>query len=300
MTADNTEYDEDDIYPEDQGYLSDEDDDTDTDYSDDDTTEDYDDDQDADAYDDEDDYDYDYDDTDDGEDYDEDEDDYDDEDDDQDDTDDEDTTADEAEDTTADTDEEDTGFNLEDWPDTDPDGQDEDGDGDTDARDALIRKLRQENAAARVRNREMQEQAVSAVEDTLGEMLGSIANQIGYTGELDPDGIAAFMGQSQKQAAEARRDLAIHKAATALGVDTEALTDSRSFIARIEALDPTEKAYGDAVGAEVRRYAEAHPTAKRQNRAPRSGGDFTATRGTMPTNEMTIEQIAAARRERRR
>jgi hypothetical protein len=97
----------------------------------------------------------------------------------------------------------------------------------------------------------------------------------------------------------ARRDLAIHKAATAANVNTEDLLDSRSFITRIEALDPAGQAYAEAVNAEVRKYAEAHPNAAASTRPARSGGDFTAAQGNMPTPQNEIERLAEQRRKRR-
>lgn len=198
-----------------------------------------------------------------------------------------------------DEDDDDTGLDLEDWPDNSDDATDEDGDGDTDARDVLIKKLRAENAKHRVRNNEILEQAESAVTSTVEMILTGLAESIGYDGDLDPDALAEYIGKSRDDAAAARRDLAIHKAATAANVNTEDLLDSRSFITRIDALDPAGQAYAEAVNAEVRKYAEAHPNATASNRPARSGGDFTAAQGNMPTPQNEIERLAEQRRKRR-
>lgn len=193
----------------------------------------------------------------------------------------------------------DDGLDLEDWPDNSDDATDEDGDGDTDARDALIKKLRAENAKHRVRNNEILDQAESAVTSTVETMLTGLADSIGYDGDLDPEALAEYIGKSRNDAAAARRDLAIHKAATAANVNTEDLLDSRSFITRIDALDPAGQAYAEAVNAEVRKYAEAHPNTTANNRPARSGGDFTAAQGNMPTPQNEIERLAENRRKRR-
>lgn len=193
----------------------------------------------------------------------------------------------------------DDGLDLEDWPDNSDDATDEDGDGDTDARDVLIKKLRAENAKHRVRNNEILEQTESAVTSTVETILTGLADSIGYDGDLDPDALAEFIGKSRTDAAAARRDLAIHKAATAANVNTEDLLDSRSFITRIDALDPAGQAYAEAVNAEVRKYAEAHPNAAASTRPARSGGDFTAAQGNMPTPQNEIERLAEQRRKRR-
>lgn len=193
----------------------------------------------------------------------------------------------------------DTDVDLDGWPVDDPDLTDEDGDGDLDAKDLIIRKLRKENAAARVRNREIQDSAVAAAEETIGSMLGTIATRIGYDGDLDPDGIAEHYDQARADAASARSELAVVKAATALGADVDRLLDSNSFTQRINSLDPMEKAYPDAVSAEVRRFMDSHPEAKRNSQAPRSSGDLSNAKPTMPTEEMTVEQLAKRRRERR-
>lgn len=258
-------------------YTDDEDEDTDED-----GTEDYDD---ADEYDDQDDEEY----QDDDEDPEEtDEDDYTDTD-----------NGDDEPDTDETEDYDDDGLDLEDWPDNSDDATDEDGDGDTDARDVLIKKLRAENAKHRVRNNEILEQIESAVTSTVETILTGLADSIGYDGDLDPDALAEFIGKSRTDAAAARRDLAIHKAATAANVNTEDLLDSRSFITRIDALDPAGQAYAEAVNAEVRKYAEAHPNAAASTRPARSGGDFTAAQGNMPTPQNEIERLAEQRRKRR-
>lgn len=227
-----------------------------------------------------------------------DQDDYDDQDDDAEATPD-DTDADDYDDADDTEDYDDDGLDLEDWPDNSDDATDEDGDGDTDARDVLIKKLRAENAKHRVRNNEILEQAESAVTSTVETILTGLADTIGYDGDLDPDALAEYIGKSRNDAAAARRDLAIHKAATAANVNTEDLLDSRSFITRIDALDPAGQAYAEAVNAEVRKYAEAHPNAAASNRPARSGGDFTAAQGNMPTPQNEIERLAAERRKRR-
>lgn len=200
---------------------------------------------------------------------------------------------------TDETEDYDDGLDLEDWPDNSDDATDEDGDGDTDARDVLIKKLRAENAKHRVRNNEILEQTESAVTSTVETILTGLADSIGYDGDLDPDALAEFIGKSRNDAAAARRDLAIHKAATAANVNTEDLLDSRSFITRIDALDPAGQAYAEAVNAEVRKYAEAHPNAAASTRPARSGGDFTAAQGNMPTPQNEIERLAEQRRKRR-
>lgn len=200
---------------------------------------------------------------------------------------------------TDETEDDDDGLDLEDWPDNSDDATDEDGDGDTDARDVLIKKLRAENAKHRVRNNEILEQAESAVTSTVETILTGLADRIGYDGDLDPDALAEYIGKSRNDAAAARRDLAIHKAATAANINTEDLLDSRSFITRIDALDPAGQAYAEAVNAEVRKYAEAHPNAAASTRPARSGGDFTAAQGNMPTPQNEIERLAEQRRKRR-
>lgn len=314
-----SEYD-DDLYDDDDLYGDDDEQDDDGDYDDagdDQAADDYDDDDyDDDEYD-SDEYDYDDDVTDEDDDEDDDGTDYDYYDD-YDDEDEQDSDADTADDDLPDDDgddydtddyeddedtdpegEGDTDVDLDGWPVDDPDLTDEDGDGDVDAKDLIIRKLRKENAAARVRNREIQDSAVAAAEETIGSMLGTIATRIGYDGDLDPDGIADHYDQARADAASARSELAVVKAATALGADVDRLLDSNSFTQRINSLDPMEKAYPDAVSAEVRRFMDSHPEAKRNSQAPRSSGDLSNAKPTMPTEEMTVEQLAKRRRERR-
>ena len=123
----------------------------------------------------------------------------------------------------------------------------------------LIKGVRHEAADYRSKAKTAADQARDAIVQDLGKALGLITddNQAPSVDQLTTQVTAA-----QATAAEARRELAVYRAAAALHVDAAALTDSRSFLASISDVDPDDsKAFTDAIAAHVKTYPQHMPQA---------------------------------------
>lgn len=126
------------------------------------------------------------------------------------------------------------------------------------ADDPRLRAARDEAYQNRVKAREQQQAAEKAAQEkadliqTLGKALGLVKDDDGEGDGPDADALAKQVAQSQAQAAEAARELAVYKAASAHGADPAKLLDSRSFLASIAEVDHTDsKALGAAIKTAV-------------------------------------------------
>ncbi len=99
---------------------------------------------------------------------------------------------------------------------------------------AEVQKARQEAAAARTSSRDSAK--ASAREELLKE-LGLVTDDK----PADPAQLAADLQATRTAAADAARELAIFRNAPA-GVDVQKLLDSRAFVAKVGAIDPTDSA----------------------------------------------------------
>lgn len=85
------------------------------------------------------------------------------------------------------------------------------------------------------------------------------------TDEPDPVEVAS---RSTAEAAAAKRELAIFKAASAAGADPTKLLDSNSFMSSVSGLDPSD---GSAVSAAIQAALTANPSLKTARAASASG-----------------------------
>lgn len=92
--------------------------------------------------------------------------------------------------------------------------------------------------------------------------------------------------QSTAEAAAAKRELAIFKAAAATGADPTRLLDSNSFMSSVSGLDPAD---GAAVTAAITAAIAANPQLKAAQAASASG---TELGGTGETGQITEAQLA--------
>lgn len=114
------------------------------------------------------------------------------------------------------------------------------------------------------------------------------------TEEPDP---ATLLTQSQTEAAAAKRELAVFKAAAAAGADPVKLLDRNSFTSTIKDIDPSD---GDALKAAITAAVEADNTLKAVRAAGASGVEQTGGTGELGQTteaqlaQMTPEQIVEA------
>lgn len=122
-----------------------------------------------------------------------------------------------------------------------------------DAAKAEIERLRRENGAARTNAKaQAAEEARKELANTIGKALGIVEDGA----ETDPAKLTESLTTSQREAKQARVELAVFRNAAAAGGDPAALLDSASFLAKVADLDPTDSAaLGDAIKAAI----EANP-----------------------------------------
>lgn len=102
------------------------------------------------------------------------------------------------------------------------------------------------------------------------------------TGDDDGDGedpvkaAADAREAAEREAREARLELAIHRAAGGLNADPAALLDSRAFLTRAADLDPSDQ---EAVAGAIRDAIKDNPKLAVTQAAPRNHADFTGASG---------------------
>jgi hypothetical protein len=134
----------------------------------------------------------------------------------------------------------------------------------------MIRELRAESAGYRTK--------ASSAEQTRQETMDAIAKALGLKGDDDPAKAAQTAAEERDQArAEARqvqRENAVLRAAGKHGADPNALTDSRSFMRALDAIDPAADDFAEQLDAAIAKAVEANPNLKTSAPAPpaRSGG----------------------------
>lgn len=171
-----------------------------------------------------------------------------------------------------------------------------------DSAKAEIERLRRENGAARTNAKaQAAEDARKELANTIGKALGIVEDGA----ETDPAKLTESLTVSQREAKQARVELAVFRNAAAAGADPAALLDSASFLAKVADLDPTDPA---ALSEAIKAAVEANPrlgAAPAEPKAPApnpaqgasaSGATAPAQLGSADLERMTPEQIVEARK----
>lgn len=153
----------------------------------------------------------------------------------------------------------------------------------------LIKDLRTEAATNRTK--------ATTAEQTKQETMDAIAKALGLKSDDDPAKAAQTAAEerdaAQKQARDATTTLAVYRMATKHGANAESLTDSRTFMAKLEAMDPAADDFAAQVEAAIKAAVEANPALKTAPPVPvRSGGPVNG--GTPPAGQWTQEDLDAA------
>lgn len=144
---------------------------------------------------------------------------------------------------------------------------------DPEAARAEIERLRRENGAARTNAKQQAaDEARTALATEIGKALGLVKDE-----PADPAKLTEQLTASQQSAQSARVELAVFKAAAAVGGDPSALLDSASFLAKVSSLDPSDSAaitaaISEAVAANPRLGAATAPRVPAPNPAQGSSG----------------------------
>jgi hypothetical protein len=108
----------------------------------------------------------------------------------------------------------------------------------------------------------------------------------------DPDALAKTVADRDDQLRKNTVEFAAYKAATRLGADPDALLDSRTFLAKLEKLDPSSDTYTADLESAVNEAKESNPKLSASH-TPRSG----PAQGARQTTGGIDSQIAEAERK---
>ncbi|MEN6426110.1 MAG: hypothetical protein ABFE13_12145 [Phycisphaerales bacterium] len=153
----------------------------------------------------------------------------------------------------------------------------------------VIHDLRTENATTRTK--------ATTAETEKQATLDKIATALGLKPDDDPAKAAQTAAEERdaalKTAQDATTTLAVYRIAAKQGANAESLTDSRSFMAKLEALDPAADDFATQVETAIKAALEANPSLATAPAVPaRSGGPVG---GGVPTpGQWTAEDLAAA------
>jgi hypothetical protein len=172
------------------------------------------------------------------------------------------------------------------------------------AAEAEIKRLRQENGAARTNAKaQAAADAKNELAQTIGKALGLVKDE-----PIDPAKLTESLTASQAEAKQARVELAVFRAASTAGGDPAALLDSTSFLKSLDGVDPSDTA---AVAEAITKAVEANsrlgaasseprppaPNPAQGSSASGPGGVAQLTRADL--DGMSAQQIEAARKEGR-
>jgi hypothetical protein len=149
----------------------------------------------------------------------------------------------------------------------------------------LIRDTRSEAAGARTK--------LTAAEQTSQGILAAVAKAAGIEipGEKpDPEKLASDLAASREAAKQASLKLAVYQAAGAHQGNPDALLDSNTFLAGVQALDPTAADFGTQVSEAIKAAVAANPSLKKLQAGTASTVDTSG--GTGEQGQLTEEQVA--------
>jgi hypothetical protein len=137
---------------------------------------------------------------------------------------------------------------------------------------AYIKALRVENSTNRTK--------ATAADTARQETMDAIAKALGLKGDDDPAAAAKTAAEERDAAKTVAKNLAVENAilrmAAKQGANPESLTDSRSFMRQLEAIDPAADDFAEKVEGAIKAALEGNPALKAQGApvvAPaRSGG----------------------------
>ncbi|PSK95779.1 hypothetical protein CLV30_12831 [Haloactinopolyspora alba] len=144
------------------------------------------------------------------------------------------------------------------------------------------------------------------VEKKYNDALDGIAKALGLKEDdtpPDPAKLAEELDSTKSAHRSALVELAVFKAAGKYSADPEALTDSRSFVEKLEKLDPSAEDFNDKLRELVKKTVEDEPKFKVQGQEPpaKTGGDFTGGSGdSSPPNQLSVEEQRKARSKARK
>ncbi|MFE6284356.1 hypothetical protein [Streptomyces sp. NPDC057877] len=165
----------------------------------------------------------------------------------------------------------------------------------------LQKELKQANGDAAKARTTAKRAAADEARNELVQELGKALGLIKDDKDTPPDP-AALKAQIESATAAHRStalELAVYRGAAKAGVDPDAITDSRAFMASIKDLDPSDEGFAKAVQAAMKKAGEDNPKLKAAPAAPdRTSSDFNGGAGSSSDPD-DIDTIRSERRKRR-
>lgn len=162
---------------------------------------------------------------------------------------------------------------------------------DPEAAKAEIERLRRENASGRVNAKQRAaDEARNELAQTIGKALGLVKDE-----PVDPNELTKQLTQAQTQQRQAALELAIFRATPDASV-ANALLDSRSFLAKVADLDPTD---GVAIAAAVGEAVQNTPALGKRLPAPNPAQGSSASGATSAPTQLTQQDVERLYRERK-
>jgi hypothetical protein len=152
---------------------------------------------------------------------------------------------------------------------------------------AEIARLRRENGAARTNAKaQAADEARTEFAQQIGKILGLVKDE-----PVDPAALTEQLTATQAQARQAQVELAVFRAAAGTPADPAALLDSRSFLAKVADIDPSD---GDAIKQAISEVIESNP---RLGKATTPGMKPNPAQGRSASPPLGLaDQIAAAQK----
>ncbi|WP_432041420.1 hypothetical protein [Streptomyces cadmiisoli] len=140
------------------------------------------------------------------------------------------------------------------------------------------------------------DEARNEIVQELGKALGLIKDD--KDTPLDPAALKAQVESATAAHRSTALELAVYRGAAKAGVDPDAITDSRAFMASIKDLDPSDEGFAKAVQAAMKKAGEDNPKLKVAAVPDRTSSDFNGGAGSSSDPD-DIDTIRAERRKRR-
>lgn len=157
------------------------------------------------------------------------------------------------------------------------------------AAQAEIERLRRENGAARTNAKaQAAEEARKELAQQIGKALGLVADEA----PVDPAKLTEQLTATQAQAKQAALELAVFKSSPDADV-AKALLDSRSFLAKVANIDPTDFA---ALAAAVGEAVKDNPALGKRLPAPNAAQGASAN-GPSSAGQLTQQDVDRLARE---
>jgi hypothetical protein len=141
---------------------------------------------------------------------------------------------------------------------------------------AEIARLRRENGTERTTAKQKAaDDARAAMAQEIGKALGLIQGD----DKPDPEKLTQQLTATQQEARAIRTENAVLRMAGTHGADPDALTDSRSFLAKLGTLDPAADDFSAQVDAAIKDAVAANPKLRAGRVPGASGADHTGGPG---------------------